>query len=312
MQIIQVKRPRSLTLEVPEGVLAALPYRLVKEIRERWNGERIEEIRVRRDRRASLTLSGRNLVLDTVLDGSEIDGTLTGMCSGSLYAYSDTINRGYISLPGGVRVGVCGRASCEGERMLGVHEISSLVIRIPHKARRLGEPVCDLLREFGRKRGVLVYSPPGVGKTTLLRGVISILSSGDSPMRTAVVDTRGELTFSVGGEDLCIDVLSGYPRGLGIEIATRTLSAEVIVCDEIGDYVEAMALVSSHNCGVPLIASAHAGSVEELLRRTGIMLLHEADIFGAYVGIKRDGSGGFLYDVHYRDAKASRESEICL
>jgi stage III sporulation protein SpoIIIAA len=116
----------------------------------------------------------------------------------------------------------------------------------------------------------------------------------------------------VGGEDLCIDVLSGYPRGLGIEIATRALSAEVIVCDEIGDYVEAMALVSSHNCGVPLIASAHAGSVEELLRRTGIMLLHEADIFGAYVGIKRDGSGGFLYDVHYRDAKASRESEICL
>ena len=312
MQIIQVKRSLSLTDEVPSSVLAALPYRLAEEIRRRWSGERIEEIRVRRDRRASLTLSGRNLILDTVLDGSEIDGTLTGMCSGSLYAYSDTINRGYISLPGGVRVGVCGRASCEAERMLGVHEISSLVIRIPHKAKRQGEPICTLLEEFGRKRGVLIYSPPGVGKTTLLRGVISILSSGESPMRTAVVDTRGELTFSVGGEELCIDVLSGYPRGLGIEIATRTLSAEVIVCDEIGDYVEAMALVSSHNCGVPLIASAHAGAVSELLRRTGIMLLHEADIFGAYVGIKRDGRGGFLYDIHYRDSMASRESDACL
>jgi stage III sporulation protein AA len=278
-----------------------LPYRLLEELRAKARDGRIEEIRLRRGRRASLTLPGKNLVLNTVLDGAEIDGTLTGMCSGSLYAYSDTINKGYVSLPGGVRVGVCGRANCEGERMIGVHEISSLVIRIPHRARRVGEVVCRLLREFKRERGVLIYSPPGVGKTTLLRGIISLLSSGEHPLRTAVVDTRGELAFSVGGEDLCVDVLSGYPRALGIEIATRTLSAEVIVCDEIGDYTEAMALVSSHNCGVPLIASAHAGSAEELLRRTGIMLLHEANIFGAYVGISRSAYGDFEYDVHYRD-----------
>lgn len=301
MQIIEVKRKRALADEVPKLILSALPYRLVDEIRSRWTGERLEEIRVRRGRRASLTLSGRNLMLDTILDGTEIDGTLTGMCSGSLYAYSDTINRGYISLPGGVRVGVCGRANCEGERMIGVHEISSLVIRIPHKASRVGEPICELLREFDRTRGVLIYSPPGVGKTTLLRGVISLLSSGERPLRTAVVDTRGELTFSVGGGDLCVDVLSGYPRALGIEIATRTLSAEVIVCDEIGDYTEAMALVSSHNCGVPLIASAHAGSVDELLRRTGIMLLHEANLFGAYVGIRRSHGMDFEYNITYRD-----------
>lgn len=302
MQIIEVKRKRVLADEVPSLILSALPYRLLDEIRSRWTGERLEEIRLRRGRRASLTLSGRNLILDTVLDGTEIDGTLTGMCSGSLYAYSDTINRGYISLPGGIRVGVCGRAHCEGDRMIGVHEISSLVIRIPHRARRVGEPVCDLLREFNRTRGVLIYSPPGVGKTTLLRGVISLLSTGKDPLRTAVVDTRGELTFSIGGGDLCVDVLSGYPRSLGIEIATRTLSAEVIVCDEIGDYTEAMALVSSHNCGVPLIASAHAGSVDELLRRTGIMLLHEANIFGAYVGIRRSSGMNFEYNVTYRDS----------
>lgn len=301
MQIIDARRKRELTDEVPHTVLSALPYRLVDEIRRKWSGERIEEIRLRRGRRASLTLSGRNLILDTALDGGEIDSALTGMCSGSLYAYSDTINRGFMSLPGGVRVGVCGRANCERERVIGVHEISSLVIRIPHKAKAVGEPICRLLKDFKRTRGVLVYSPPGVGKTTLLRGVISLLASGERPLRTAVVDTRGELTFAMGGEGLCVDVLSGYPRDLGIEIATRTLSAEVIVCDEIGDYTEAMALVSSHNCGVPLIASAHAGSVEELLRRTGIMLLHEANIFGAYVGISRAGGMDFHYDVSYRD-----------
>lgn len=304
MQIIEVKRQRSLNDELPSFLLSALPYRLVDEIRSRWNGERIEEIRLRRDRRASLTLPSGNCMLETVLDGATVDATLTGMCSGSLYAYSDTINQGYISLPGGVRVGVCGKASCEGDRLIGVREVTSLVIRIPHRARAVGAPIRRLLHEFDYGRGVLIYSPPGVGKTTLLRGVISQLASGEggySPIRTAVVDTRGELSFSNGGRELCLDVLSGYPRALGIEIATRTLSAQVIVCDEIGDYTEAMALVSSHNCGVPLIASTHASSVDELLRRTGIMLLHEARVFGAYVGISRAAGMDFHYDVHLRD-----------
>ena len=301
MQTIEIKRKRSLSDEIPSLILSALPYRLVDEIGHIWQGGRIEEIRLRRGRRASLTLGDVNLILNTALDGREIDAVLTGICSGSLYAYSDTINRGYVSLPGGIRVGVCGRAASEGERMLGVHEISSLVIRIPHKAHQLGRPICELLQGFKRTRGVLIFSPPGVGKTTLLRGVISILASGDDPLRVSVVDTRGELAFSLGGESLCIDVLSGYPRGLGIEIATRTLSSQVIVCDEIGDYTEAMALVSSHNCGVPLIASAHAGSIDELLRRTGISLLHEANIFGAYVGISRSRGMDFSYDVYFRD-----------
>lgn len=304
MQIIEVKRQRSLGDELPSFLLSALPYRLVDEIRGRWKGERIEEIRLRRDRRASLTLPSGNCMLDTVLDGATLDATLTGMCSGSLYAYSDTINQGYISLPCGIRVGVCGKASCEGDRLIGVREVTSLAIRIPHGARAVGAPIRRLLHEFNYGRGILIYSPPGVGKTTLLRGVISRLASGEggyTPIRTAVVDTRGELSFANGGEGLCLDVLSGYPRALGIEIATRTLSAQVIVCDEIGDYAEAMALVSSHNCGVPLIASTHASSVDELLRRTGIMLLHEARVFGAYVGISRAAGMDFHYDVHLRD-----------
>ena len=71
----------------------------------------------------------------------------------------------------------------------------------------------------------------------------------------------------------------------------------MIICDEIGDYEEAMALVASHNCGVPLVASAHAENITQLLSRTGLRLLHEAQIFGAYAGIRRDGRGGFLYDL---------------
>jgi stage III sporulation protein AA len=148
---------------------------------------------------------------------------------------------------------------------------------------------------------VLIYSPPGVGKTTLLRAVAARLSGGRDPLRTVVIDTRGELSYGSDGENLCLDVLSGYPRRQGVEIATRSLNAQVIICDEIGDYEEAMALVASHNCGVPLIASAHAANTDQLLSRTGIRLLHEADIFGAYVGISRAGNMDFAYDVTIKE-----------
>lgn len=299
MQTIFQKR--AVTDALPESVMRALPYRLSDEIRGTSHSRSIEEIRMRAGRRCSLVVSGKNVMLDTVLDRGEIESVLEGMCQGSLYAFSETINQGYISLPDGVRVGVCGRAGCEGGRIIGIYEVSSLSVRIPHKSRPVGAEICRLLESFERTSGVLAYSPPGVGKTTLLRSVAVMLSSGGwrdgaEPLRTVVIDTRGELAFANEGRDLCLDVLSGYPRRQGIEIATRCLNAEVIICDEIGDYEEAMSLVASHNCGVPLIASAHAGSVEQLLSRTGLRLLHEAKIFGAYVGLARDGRGGFIYD----------------
>ncbi len=301
MQTIKVTRQACESEKLPESVTRALPYRLSDEIR-RTSFPMIEEIRMRAGRRCSVVASGRNIMLGTVLDEGELNDILEGMCQGSLYAFSDTINQGYISLPGGVRVGVCGRAGCEGDRIIGIYEVSSLSVRIPHRSRPVGSEICRLLHSFERTEGVLVYSPPGVGKTTLLRSVATMLASGAwesgrDPLRTVVIDTRGELAFANEGRDLCLDVLSGYPRRKGIEIATRCLNAEVIICDEIGDYEEAMSLVASHNCGVPLIASAHAGSVEQLLSRTGLRLLHEAKIFGAYAGLERDGRCGFKYNI---------------
>ena len=301
MQVISTSPKKTAVDEPLCYALASLPYRLSDEIRKSYYMKDIEEIRLRQGRRASVVVAGKNIILSTVLDSGEISSTLTGMCQGSLYAFSETINQGYISLPHGIRVGVCGRASCEGGRIIGVREITSLSIRIPSKIINAGDNICSLLDEFDRVRGVLIFAPPGVGKTTLLRSVAKKLSSGERPRRTVVVDTRGELSFSNDSRELCLDVLSGYPRRDGVEIATRCLNAEVIICDEIGDYEEAMALVASHNCGVPLIASAHASSVEELLSRTGIRLLHEAGIFGAYVGISRAVGASFSYDVHRRD-----------
>lgn len=293
---------------LPPVLAAKLPPPLTAELNERLptlhDGSPfacIEEIRLRAGRYASFTVGGQNVMTDLLLGREDLSDILTALCGGSLYAYSQDIAEGFLTLPDGIRVGVAGRAVCENGRILGVREITGLCIRLPHRHAAVGGELCRLLRRTlaagGSPRGLLIYAPPGVGKTTLLRGIAVSLSSPPAALRTVVIDTRGELGFDTDDPGLCLDVLTGYPRAVGVGIATRTLNAQVMICDEIGDCDEAMALVSAHHGGVPLVASAHGGTVAELMRRTGIRLLHEARLFSHYVGISRDGMGGFGYAV---------------
>ena len=263
-----------------------------------------EEVRLRRDRVASVTVGGENFLLGTVLAGKQMEQLLLEMCAGSLYAHSETLNEGYLVLPEGVRVGVCGRAAVSGGKITGIEQISAFCIRLPHRTPPVGEEICRLFEKFSRTRGILLFAPPGVGKTTLLRGIAAHLAGGAHPLRVAVVDTRGELCALDEGEGLLLDLLSGYPRGRGIGIATRTMAAQVIVCDEIGDLAEAQEIVAAHTGGVPLIATAHASTVRELLSRPGMRLLHEARCFGAYVGVTR-ASGVYRYSFDVTDWEAA-------
>ena len=281
---------------LPPFLTALLPPRLLAEIeRAVPQGLFPEEVRIRRDRAASLVVSGENLLLGTVFSGAELEALLLRFCAGSLYAHHDTLKEGYVMLQEGVRVGVGGHAAVLDGKVSAVTEPTVLSIRLPHRTPVVGDEIVALFGEMHGTRGVLLFAPPGVGKTTVLRGVAALLAGGAHPRRTAVIDTRGELGC-FAGEGLLLDVLSGYPRGRGIGIATRTLSAEVIVSDEVGDLAEAQEIVAAHVGGVPLIASAHAFGVRELLSRPGMRLLHEARVFGAYVGVSR-AAGRFCY--HY-------------
>ena len=282
------------------GVLTSiLPARLCRQVEEATPAGLVpEELRVRRGRAASVTVSGRNIRLCTILSGAEMDDLLLAMCEGSLYAHSETVSRGYLILKDGIRVGVCGRAGVVDGRVMGVSDVSALCIRLPHPTPPIGCEIVSLLHQLELTRGVLIYGPPAEGKTSLLRSVAAQMAGGEHPLRVAVVDTRGELGFSLGSPALLIDLLSGYPRGLGISVATRTLSAQLIVCDEIGDMGEAKEIVEAHTSGVPLLASAHAACIEELLARPGMRLLHESRCFGAYVRLFRQpGNFQFRYDI---------------
>ena len=280
----QNQKRRDLYPSVLDGFL---PYRLIKELREFGQIKKIEEIRLRAAGRCSLTTERGNVFLRTELAAKELDDVLARMCGYSLYAHKETINSGYLTLEGGIRVGICGRAAISDGSIFGVYDISALNIRLPSPIRSLGEPVCRLIRGMCGSAGVLIYSPPGVGKTTLLRSVAYNMSSGAEPWRVALIDTRGELGCFEELRGASMDVLSGYPKGVGIEIAARTMNPQLMVCDEIGGEGEAKAIASAQNCGVPLLASAHGDSIRGLLRRSEIYSLHMAGIFGAYVRIER-------------------------
>ncbi len=263
----------------------------------------LEEIRVHSGRVSCIVGDGKNHFLNVCLSCDEVREILIRMCGGSLYAYADSIEKGFITLQNGVRVGVCGRATVAKGQITGVYDIDTLNIRLPHKVPRIGDEICEVICKSERFGGVLIYSKPGVGKTTLLRSVIKKLSMGygGKVMRISVVDTRSELCTSEFNQGkLSLDCLIGYPKSDGIEICTRTLNSELIICDEIGsDKCEAEAIISAMNCGVPLVATVHADTLVSLLKRPNVQFLHKAMVFHTYVGIKRNPEKvDFIYDIN--------------
>lgn len=248
----------------------------------------ISEIRLRTCKPSSVTHMGQNIPLNERLSPLELSECVVKLCRGSVYAHADTIRAGYIRAHDGVRIGVCGTLASDGR---AVAEISSLNIRIPHIIRGVSERLMKFCWEPPHIRSLLIYSPPGVGKTTVLRDLAAKLG-GELSRRVALIDTRGELYIKEMFSDTLCDVLIGYPRALGIEIATRTLCPEVLICDELGDADEARQLLTAQNTGVPIIASAHAASVAELLARPSIHMLHEAGVFSGYVGLARETVNG--------------------
>ena len=272
-----------------------LPYRMLKEIEKCLNQyEFLEEIRIRRKRQAYIVKNGKNILINFIATDDEMLTLLKMLSHHSLYAYKDTISQGYISLDNGIRVGIIGRASVEGGNIIGVYEISEFVIRLPHKIN----VECNKMLQLIDIGSVLIYSPPGVGKTTLLRSMIKNLSQGYYAKRVAVIDTRGELCFDLSGEEMLVSILSGYPRKKGIEIAVRTMNAQMIFCDEIGDEQDAFAITDAQGAGIPIIATCHGSSLQDILSHKGIYNLHKAKIFNYYVGIERNNSRGFSYKIN--------------
>ena len=284
--------------EVLSYTLKKLPRWLgtsITEAVEKNNVSCINEIRLHSNSFVTFIADSRNIKTDITLTQNDINEIIDMICEGSLYAHFDTIKEGYISIGKGIRAGICGRASVENGTICGVSEITSINIRLPKRIFHSADYLFNLLKENHFSNSVILYSRPGVGKTTILRELIYKLSEENPPPRHAVIDTREEITPFMKSELISSDIFISYPKGIAIEIATKSMTPELIICDEISSENEAIAVLKSSNSGVKLIASAHANSFEELCSKEILKELFSHNVFDYALGVKRN-VGSKKYD----------------
>jgi len=285
-----------------EDACALLPGRLRAAAMSMERGQKAaaEELRLRIGRPLYLTMPDGELALpQTRVVRGDLEQVLDRATEYSRYAAAETMRHGYLTAPGGFRIGLCGTALPQGGQNEGVRDVSSLAIRIPRVQEGVAKPVLPQLLEEGRPLSALLLSPPGGGKTTLLRDLVRLLSQGTElagPLRVALVDERGELAAVHRGrpqlEVGChTDVMDGCPKALAVPMLLRAMTPQVIALDEVALDADVEAVCAAANCGVALLATVHAASLPELEGRPVGRALLGCGVFRRAVVIERRGVG---------------------
>ena len=225
------------------------------------------------DERFFITQSGRltSFVSNDLLIADDTESVFNAMCRYSVHSLAHDISEGFITLDGGNRVGVYGTAVTDGEKVTSVRNIKGLNIRISGDFAGCAEPIARAVYN-GRHANVLICGPPSSGKTTVMKDLCRILSDTKG-LKICIIDERIETDECNTG--INTDVLSGYPKAKGIEIAVRTLSPEIIAFDEIGTNEETQAVLAGMNSGVDFIMTMHCADKSELVKRTQFISLKD-------------------------------------
>lgn len=270
-------------LEV-EQVLKFCPDAVVQALRELDTTQqgRVEEIRLRMGQTATVGVGGREWALRNDRQPIVVDGemltTLVNKASGfSTYAVADMLRNGYLIVPGGHRIGICGTVQPNRTMV----DVSSANIRIARQMTGFAEEAMNLL--WANPKSTLIAGPPGCGKTTLLREMIRQLSDRFR-YRMSVVDERWEIAGSVNGVPQLqvgkhTDVLTGASKPSGIEMLLRGMNPQWIAVDEITAKADVEAMMHASYCGVRMLATAHADGKEDLHRRPMYRNLLELGLF---------------------------------
>ena len=257
-----------------------------------------EEFRLRAGRPMSVLLPAGELALDEAVEPEDLETLCDLATEFSRYAAAETIRDGYLPVRGGFRVGLCGTAVIKGGVNTNLRELSSAVIRIAREKRGIAEPLAPRLFREGVFCSTLLLSPPGGGKTTLLRDLVRCLSAGVGgvpPQRVSLIDERGEVGVCWRGApqmDLGprTDVLDACPKAVGIPMVLRAMNPQVIALDETTVRADLEAAAMAAGCGVGLLATIHAGSMEELREKPLYARLLADRVFRLAVWIRREGA----------------------
>ena len=246
-----------------------------------------------------------------IADKELLRGLLEMFAGHSLYAYEREIGQGYLTIRGGHRVGIAGKAVVDGGRVTHIRDVSSLNVRVAREVKGCAAAVLPFLLEQQEFLDTLIVSPPGAGKTTLLRDLIRNLSDGGTwgnGKNVSVVDERSEIAACFEGVPQCdlgmrTDVMDGCPKGDGMIMMLRSMAPQVIAVDEAGREEELMAMKYAMNCGCRILATAHGADIHDLLKRPVLKEMVKEQIFSRYIvlsGVPKPGSVVGIYDERFQ------------
>ena len=242
----------------------------------------IDEIRLRVNRPISLSVGGKDLLLDTTATASDIEHTFKTAFSYSMHSYSKELSHGYITTRGGNRVGICGTAvTTSGQGSVDTLKyVSSVNIRIAREIKGCADVIMKTCFSDGPP-GMLVIGAPSSGKTTILRDLARQIGSR---CKISLIDEQGEISAThrnVAQNDIgaLTDVFFGYPKRVGIETAVRVMSPRALIVDEIGSADEAHALEYALHSGVKLITAVHGTSVDDVKKKPAVARLIDQAAF---------------------------------
>lgn len=286
-------------------ILKILPSEIKKQLNA-LNFKNLQEIRIRSQKPIIVKDGTCEIVTDYIATLEEVGSIVKRMSSYSIYAYDDEIKQGYITINGGHRVGICGKCVVEGEKVKTIKYPASLNIRICREVAGCSDKILPYILKSSMVENTIIISPPNCGKTTLLRDIAKKLSNGISKldlkgMKVCVIDERSEIASCVNGVPqlnlgLRTDVLDSCPKSQGIMMAIRSMSPDVIVCDEIGSTEDIESIIKAMNSGVKLITTVHGYDVKDIYEREVFKGAIENKVFQkAIVLSSRKGVGTVEY-----------------